>query len=728
MENNNENNPIIDAGPFSRQQHSLAEIQAPDSLIPSVLSRIRQASVTIQPTNSPEIDRLLAAIKDTDWHVRATAVRSFGELGEHTPVEPLITALNDEDTTVRAAAVRILRYLPEQARMNHLLEALHDSEWIVREAAALTLGELADHGAYETLQMLANAEREDTQVREAAKLAMKQAHIDTLRLSTSASTKTPMLQASTDLQKRTNSSRVKLIELVRRLPAWKIDNKDWQEEDDTMPLTDSDEIINSTHLSRQDAIRPKTHAVVRVGEAVLAALLIAGLIITWLAFARLPHPSSSVLSSHSRSTPTPTADISSPLIGHDVRLTINNGVVYAGTMNNDIYALRAGNGKLLWRYHTQGSISEAPLVVNGIVYVSANTVVGPGEEYTGIAYALRASDGAVLWRFARNGYTYTPVVVDGVVYIGAWDNTVTALRANDGTPIWHFTTHGPVFDDLSVVNGVVYASSYIEQGPGTVYALKASDGTLHWRFTTQGGVSQATVANGAVYVESAQGLTVLRISNGTPIWHFALGSTGFSTPIVLNGIIYTMALKVSLAETSSSGGGSMARTISSEQITPFTSIAPFKSGVSSVYALRASDGTPLWHYTLNNGKNSWGTLLSIANGVIYAGASVDSGKNSIYALRASNGSLIWQQTSDDAPDSGVVANGILYIGSNSSAVFALRADNGSLLWSYTRIGQVFDTPVLSGNYLYVSALNGIVYVLQTRDGSLQWYYQTDVNG
>lgn len=724
MEYNNEQGPILDAGPLAEQQNSLPEVQAPTSLIPSVLSRIRQASASIQPADTGEIDRLLAALKHPDWHIRATAVSRLGELGEYAPIEPLLAALNDEDATVRATAIRVLGQLPEQAPVNRLLETLHDSEWIVRETAALTLGELGDRTPYETLQTLANDKYEDEYVREAAKLARA-----TLPSSMRISTITLPLQDNRHFQKQISSSRIKLIDLIRKMPTWKIDNKDWQEEDDTMALTDSDDIVNSTHPSQQhDATKPKPHVVIRIGEAALAVLLIVGLAVSWLALARMPHSSSSGPSSHSRPTPTPTPDISSPLTGHVVYLTINDGVIYVGTNDNDIYALRTSDGSMLWRYHTQGSIGEAPLVVNGIVYVSANTVVGPGAEYTGIAYALRASDGALLWKFARNGYTYTPVVVDGVAYIGAWDNTVSALRASDGSLIWRFTTKGPVFDPLRVVNGVVYASAYIDQGPGFVYALRASDGNMLWHFTTQGGVSQATVVDGVVYVDSAQGITALRISDGTPIWQFNLGSTGLSMPIVLNGIVYTMALKVSLTETTSNGGGYLAKTISSEKMTPFTSTVPFKSGISSVYALRASDGTPLWHYTLNDGKDSWGTLLSIANGVIYGGANAATGKNTIYALRANDGNLIWHQTTDDAPSSGVVANGILYIGSNSSAVSALRADDGILLWRYTRIGQVFDTPVLYGNYLYISALNGIVYALQTRSGSLQWYYQTNING
>jgi outer membrane protein assembly factor BamB len=151
---------------------------------------------------------------------------------------------------------------------------------------------------------------------------------------------------------------------------------------------------------------------------------------------------------------------------------------------------------------------------------------------------------------------------------------------------------------------------------------------------------------------------------------------------------------------------------------------PFKSGVATLYALRASDGTPLWHYTLNNGKNSWGTLFDIVNGVAYVGANADTGKNAIYALRASDGSLLWHYLTDDAPTSATTAGNVLQVGSASGSVFALRASDGSLLWHSPNIGQVFDTPIVVGNQVYASAINGIVYSLQANTGSLLWFYQT----
>jgi tRNA A-37 threonylcarbamoyl transferase component Bud32 len=50
-------------------------------------------------------------------------------------------------------------------------------------------------------------------------------------------------------------------------------------------------------------------------------------------------------------------------------------------------------------------------------------------------------------------------VVDGVVYVGSWDDRVYALDAADGTELWRFQTEGGVRGSLAVVDGTVYVGS-----------------------------------------------------------------------------------------------------------------------------------------------------------------------------------------------------------------------------------------------------------------------------
>ncbi len=54
-------------------------------------------------------------------------------------------------------------------------------------------------------------------------------------------------------------------------------------------------------------------------------------------------------------------------------MTVANGVVYAGSMGsgqdaNNMYALDAKTGKILWRFNSGGSVAAGAAVVDGTVY------------------------------------------------------------------------------------------------------------------------------------------------------------------------------------------------------------------------------------------------------------------------------------------------------------------------------------------------------------------------
>ena len=75
---------------------------------------------------------------------------------------------------------------------------------------------------------------------------------------------------------------------------------------------------------------------------------------------------------------------------------------------------------------------RSPAVVDGIVYV--------GSE-DGNLYALKADSGAVFWSFKTGGVVMgSPTVVNGIVYFGSADAKVYALNANTGAQEWTFAT------------------------------------------------------------------------------------------------------------------------------------------------------------------------------------------------------------------------------------------------------------------------------------------------
>lgn len=157
-----------------QQKESQGEqaLDAPISFLPSVLYQLgldrEQADV------GGSINEQLAALHDSDWRVRVSALRTLEAWGTHVPQVELVQALDDEDDAVRAAAVHALGMLREQAPVERLVSALQDSNWHVRETAVLALGNL---GARVPERSLVLAMKDsDSMVREAAGLVLHQRH------------------------------------------------------------------------------------------------------------------------------------------------------------------------------------------------------------------------------------------------------------------------------------------------------------------------------------------------------------------------------------------------------------------------------------------------------------------------------------------------------------------------------------------------------------------------
>jgi outer membrane protein assembly factor BamB len=51
---------------------------------------------------------------------------------------------------------------------------------------------------------------------------------------------------------------------------------------------------------------------------------------------------------------------------------VADGVVYVGSSDGNVWALRAKTGAKLWNYGTRSFVDSSPAVANGVVYVGAN--------------------------------------------------------------------------------------------------------------------------------------------------------------------------------------------------------------------------------------------------------------------------------------------------------------------------------------------------------------------
>ena len=299
-----------------------------------------------------------------------------------------------------------------------------------------------------------------------------------------------------------------------------------------------------------------------------------------------------------------------------------NGVVYISSEDGHLYAFNAITGAGLW-ISVNGGGPDSPVVSNGVVYVSSQDNSG-----TSFLYAFNAATGQMLWASPLGGVSQSPpIVVNGVLYIGAQDNKVYAFNATTGTLLWSYTVDSYVSSSPAFANGLVYVSS----GNGTLYALNSTTGAFIWNDVTgdQTDHSSPAVVNGVVYLGSANNLYAFNATTGASIWTVNVGNRVIPVLAVSNGVVYY--------------------------------------GSKDVYAFDAQTGTLLWT-ALYSG--SFITAVSVANGVVYADSYQT---DALLAYDAQTGIQLWSYTTGGYIfSSPAVVNGAVYVGSFDSNVYAFH--------------------------------------------------------
>ena len=242
---------------------------------------------------------------------------------------------------------------------------------------------------------------------------------------------------------------------------------------------------------------------------------------------------------------------------------VHKGVVYIGSGDSLLYAFDAQTGDLRWTYDAKGPILTPPAVNDEVVtlvsqsgtlhVVDTNTgnlrldysmvsisngsptmlgnLVYSADEAGGIravdwrkrvlpfeksARWLRAQlfiwgminsippQKGYVWadRIRGGGFSSTPVIANGALYIGSHGEELLAFDAETGEPLWEFPTDAPVLASASVAGDTVY----VGDSDGILYAVDGESGKLAWRFATGARIdSTPVIASGVLFLTSRDG-------------------------------------------------------------------------------------------------------------------------------------------------------------------------------------------------------------------------------
>ena len=160
---------------------------------------------------------------------------------------------------------------------------------------------------------------------------------------------------------------------------------------------------------------------------------------------------------------------------------VAKGTLYFQDKDALFYALSADKGKVEWKKQIGALGAASPAYSHGVVF-AVTLQRAPGVDQ-GEALALRAKDGKLLWRYPLPGRSETsPIVVGSNVIVGSESGDIYALDRKTGKPDWQVHTAGAVKGGLALDDGVLYGANYA----GQVFALRASNGSYVWQSSTQG--------------------------------------------------------------------------------------------------------------------------------------------------------------------------------------------------------------------------------------------------
>ncbi|MGH2621122.1 MAG: PQQ-binding-like beta-propeller repeat protein [Anaerolineales bacterium] len=337
----------------------------------------------------------------------------------------------------------------------------------------------------------------------------------------------------------------------------------------------------------------------------------------------------------------------------------------------------------------QGASSWPGLASDGnLAFVANNQAV----------YAVELESGVLRWTYPtaaeRGRAFYAPpgVSPDGLVFVGDFQNQITALDSADGSVEW-----GPL--QLSTPNQRIIGSPavagevlLITSSDGRLYARELNTGAGLWEFPAaaseplEGGLWSAPVVSGdRVFLTALDhNLYVLDRATGDLLWNDppSLGGAVADSPVLSNGLILV---------------GTFAH---------------------QLRALDAERGSTQWSSDVEDWV--WGAP-AVGDGLAFFGDL----SGVLHAVSLDNGAEAWRTSvGTSIAASPVYQQDRVYTVTENGVVSAREASTGAELWQRTLEGKLLSDPLLVGDMLLVASSSGeqLLTAFLTESGATRWSF------
>ena len=318
-----------------------------------------------------------------------------------------------------------------------------------------------------------------------------------------------------------------------------------------------------------------------------------------------------------------------------------------------------------------------------------------GLSGTGVADIAFADSYALAWTYATGGAVLSsPVIADGVVYVGSEDKHLHAIDAATGQKKWTFQTAAlidasPVFEKIGLFGaGVVYVGT----DGGMLHAIDAATGKEIWQFKTEARIS------------GEAGVVTVPSGGGQPNWVVLIGSH--------DGKLYCLDAATG------------------EKRWAYETDDYINCGVcidGNTIILGGCD-TFLHMIDLSTGKGLGEVELggevsgtpSLVDGHAYLGHM----QNEVVAVDIKQKKIAWRFHDRDFPFAGspAVSGDLVLIGSQGRRLYAINRKTGEQKWAIRTHGGIDGAPVIAKDRAIFGSSGGRLSIIELTKGESVWQY------
>ena len=297
-----------------------------------------------------------------------------------------------------------------------------------------------------------------------------------------------------------------------------------------------------------------------------------------------------------------------------------DGVIFVGSYDHNLYALEASNGNFVWKYPAEGGIVSKPAIHENKIYF------GSADEHV---HAISIRNGKKVWVQATDGPIYSsPFIAEQHLFIGSDDEFLHVLNLMAGREAWRANLGSRVRSSPIVIGDRIYIGS--ESGEIQCYDFS---GNIKWRTGAKRAVTASPHhADNVIYITSMDSfLYAIDAKSGWVIWRYRMDNGSISTPTTFENHVFV------------------------------------GSTDKNLYCINTKTSKKVWDFATDNQINSSPVYYK---GAVYFG-NID---GYVYSLHAKSGRLRWKyQTEGPITGSPILIDDVVYIGSADHTLYALPA-------------------------------------------------------